>query len=494
MRARARHKHSHPRVVFQRRTPRTLTANKMAAAAVDEPRAHPAMSSSGQSSVPSLHASRPPIRDNLETETSSLQDETVDECLPFLLGEEDLGWRNDHGIPHLDRGRHIKFLHKQLGQLPGPFKAADSSRPWIFYWCLHALTLLGEDVASYRQRLIETVRPMQNLTGGFGGGFGQTSHLATTYATVLALALVGGDAAYEVVDRRSMWRWLSSLKQPDGGFQMCVGGEEDVRGAYCAAVTISLLNLPLDLPSDSPACAAGHTGLFSGLGEWIRRSQTYEGGVSAKSGFEAHGAYAFCALGCLSIIDSPHRSIPGYLDLQRLISWLSSRQYCPEGGFSGRTNKLVDGCYSHWVGGCWPLIEASLSGPQEGFAADSAAVGEAEPESLFSRAALIRYIMCCCQDLSKRGGLRDKPSKYSDAYHTCYVLAGLSSAQHKWTLASARPEAQVLGTDQWVATPYMRGEQIFDESDRVCTTHPVYVIPQHKVESILDYFASKAGF
>jgi protein farnesyltransferase subunit beta len=40
----------------------------------------------------------------------------------------------------------------------------------------------------------------------------------------------------------------------------------------------------------------------------------------------------------------------------------------------------------------------------------------------------------------------------------------------------------------------MTGEQIFDESDRVCTTHPVYVIPQHKAESILDYFASKPGF
>lgn len=105
--------------------------------------------------------------------------------------------------------------------------------------------------------------------------------------------------------------------------------------------------------------------------------------------------------------------------MPRLISWLSSRQYAPEGGFSGRTNKLVDGCYSHWVGGCWPLIEASLSGPQEGFAADSAAVGQAEPESLFSRAALIRYIMCCCQDLSKRGGLRDKPSKYVNIF-CCY--------------------------------------------------------------------------
>lgn len=100
-----------------------------------------------------------------------------------------------------------------------------------------------------------------------------------------------------------------------------------------------------------------------------------------------------------------------YLNLPRLISWLSARQYAPEGGFSGRTNKLVDGCYSHWVGGCWPLIEASLSGPQEGFAAAEAA-SVAKEESLFSRDGLIRYIMCCCQDLTRRGGLRDKPSKY----------------------------------------------------------------------------------
>lgn len=43
-----------------------------------------------------------------------------------------------------------------------------------------------------------------------------------------------------------------------------------------------------------------------------RKGQTHEGGVSAKPGIEAHGAYAFCALGCLSILDSPHRSIPRY--------------------------------------------------------------------------------------------------------------------------------------------------------------------------------------
>jgi protein farnesyltransferase subunit beta len=31
-----------------------------------------------------------------------------------------------------------------------------------------------------------------------------------------------------------------------------------------------------------------------------------------------------------------------------------------EGGFQGRTNKLVDGCYSFWVGALLPLIQAVL--------------------------------------------------------------------------------------------------------------------------------------
>ena len=32
-----------------------------------------------------------------------------------------------------------------------------------------------------------------------------------------------------------------------------------------------------------------------------------------------------------------------------------------EGGFQGRTNKLVDGCYSFWQGGVFPLIHMILS-------------------------------------------------------------------------------------------------------------------------------------
>lgn len=101
-----------------------------------------------------------------------------------------------------------------------------------------------------------------------------------------------------------------------------------------------------------------------------------------------------------------------YLDVPRLLSWLSSRQYAPEGGFSGRTNKLVDGCYSHWVGACFPLLQACLNGPAAAAKQDGplACRLPAAPESLFHREGLIRYILCCCQDQT-RGGLRDKPGK-----------------------------------------------------------------------------------
>ena len=147
----------------------------------------------------------------------------------------------------------------------------------------------------------------------------------------------------------------------------------------------------------------------------ISIGQTYEGGIASRPDAEAHGAYAFCALACLSILGKPRVTLPKYLDVPTLISWLSSRQYAPEGGFAGRTNKLVDGCYSHWIGGCWPLLEACLTGSPE---SDEII----HDDSLYSREALTRYILCCGQDTSNRGGLRDKPGMYNSRHHNNHVL------------------------------------------------------------------------
>ncbi|KAK3492286.1 terpenoid cyclases/Protein prenyltransferase [Neurospora hispaniola] len=455
--------------------------------------------------IPDLFKQPSLVKDDLITATSQLQDQTVEHCLPFLTGEDGPLDLNDYGLPKLNRDKHIKFLKQSLGPLPGRFVAVDASRPWYLYWCLSGLTMMGEDVSSYRDSVIETARTMQNESGGFGGGHGQTSHLATTYAVILAIALVGGEEAYDVIDKKAMWKWLCSLKQPDGGFQVCVGGEEDIRGAYIAAVIITLLDLPLDLTPESPAYD-GRSNLLTGLAEYVRSCQTFEGGISSQPNNEAHGAYAFCALACLAILDNPRRIIPSYLDVPRLVSWLSYRQYAPEGGFSGRTNKLVDGCYSHWAGGCFPLIEASLSPSGPGSEKHKTATGlAAAPESLYSREGLIRYILCCCQDQTKRGGLRDKPYKMSDPYHTNYVLSGLSSAQHQWDLDSdplplpngdTTPSLAAVGADSvWNVFPYIdENDQIYEDSDRVRPIHPAYAIPQKNVNAIRAYFQGRSGF
>lgn len=253
--------------------------------------------------------------------------------------------------------------------------------------------------------IIKTYRPLQNVTGGFGGGQGHSSHLAGTYAAILALAIVGGKEVYNLVNRRALWKWLGQLKQSNGGFQVCEDGEEDTRGAYCAMQAITLLDLPWHLPNDSPARSAGMTDFRDGLGRYLSRCQTFEGGIAASpGGNEAHGAYTFCALACLSILGPPNQTIPKFLDLEKLLQWLSARQYAPEGGFAGRTNKLVDGCYSHWIGGCWPLVEGAL---QESYELPSAQISP-QPR-IFSAEALTRYILSCAQ--APNGGLRDKPSK-----------------------------------------------------------------------------------
>jgi len=179
--------------------------------------------------IPDLFTTPPPLRDLLNTQTSQTQEETIQECLPFLTGTKRWIAYNDHGIPPLDRKRHIAFLHKSLGKLPAPYVTADASRPWMFYWALTGLSTMGEDVSGYRERVIATIRPIQNITGGFGGGHGQMSHLAPTYAIVLSLSIVGGREALDLIDRKAMWKWLGELKQPGGGFQMSVGGEEDIR-------------------------------------------------------------------------------------------------------------------------------------------------------------------------------------------------------------------------------------------------------------------------
>lgn len=60
--------------------------------------------------------------------------------------------------------------------------------------------------------------------------------------------------------------------------------------------------------------------------------------------------------------------------------------------------------------------------------AEAVADATAPPNPLFNTRALQLWILRGCQQL--KGGLRDKPGKSPDYYHTCYCLSGLTAAQH----------------------------------------------------------------
>lgn len=101
--------------------------------------------------VPTTFLHPPIIQDSLETQSSKLEFETIQECLPGLTSVHP-ALANSYGLPKLLREDHVDFLEEALKTYPPPFVAMDASRPWILYWSLAGLTLLGEDVFKYRNR------------------------------------------------------------------------------------------------------------------------------------------------------------------------------------------------------------------------------------------------------------------------------------------------------------------------------------------------------
>ena len=237
------------------------------------------------------------------------------------------------------------------------------------------------------------------------------------------------------------------------------------RGIYCLLVVACLLNVL------TPE-------LVAGTAAFIASCQTYEGGFASASHpyfpaapsasasapppspspvsclpsprpnlGEAHGGYTSCALAAWVLLEPLLPAAPAAerprIDAKRLLRWLVGMQggAMELGGFRGRTNKLVDGCYSWWVGGAFALLEAlGVSGyghpageaeqPQQQSphqdAGDEAwddvdgacfvpgvvwsRLSARAADSMFNRKALQEYVLLAGQHPA--GGLRDKPPKY----------------------------------------------------------------------------------
>mmetsp|Transcript_51191 Transcript_51191/g.164400 ORF Transcript_51191/g.164400 Transcript_51191/m.164400 type:complete len:164 (-) Transcript_51191:98-589(-) len=131
-----------------------------------------------------------------------------------------------------------------------------------------------------------------------------------------------------------------------------------------------------------------------------------------------------------------------------------------EGGFSGRTNKLVDSCYSFWQGAVFPLLH-------EAFRQEGQDVALPSKHLWFSPRPLQTYVFLACQH--EKGGLRDKPGKSADFYHTCYSLSGISVSQY-----SVEGHSVVVGD----------GSNLLERSDAF------YNVLLEKAERKTGYFAS----
>ncbi|KAJ2357142.1 CAAX farnesyltransferase (FTase) subunit beta, partial [Coemansia sp. RSA 2611] len=185
-----------------------------------------------------------------ETETSVAQAEVEDLVGDIYLNFVEAGTLAqgggaiDDSRHKLLRAKHEQFIHDAINGLPSSFTLLDASQPWFSFWCLNSLEILGCNISQQlRSRVIDKLSRLQCPGGGFCGGSGQLPHLAGSYGAIMALVLVGGNAAYETIDRPGMYSWLMSMKCPDGAFTMHAGGEVDVRGIYCALVIASLLNI-----------------------------------------------------------------------------------------------------------------------------------------------------------------------------------------------------------------------------------------------------------
>lgn len=405
----------------------------------------------------------------------------------------------------LQRDEHIIYLNEGLKQLGPSFVALDSSRPWLCYWIIHSMALLGESLDyQLENNAIDFLNRCQDPNGGFGGGPGQMPHLATTYAAVNSIVTLGGQKALSSINRDKLYNFLLRMKDPSGAFRMHDAGEIDVRACYTAISVASILNILDDE-------------LVRGVGNFILSCQTYEGGIAGEPGSEAHGGYTFCGLATMILINEVN-----HLDLAGLIDWVVFRQGV-ECGFQGRANKLVDGCYSFWQGGVLALLQRidlvsgdrlslfdsgeedstgnSTSEGEDTDGISSAAeetchfkngeqqdtscsvndtssshtrsLGNVELEPLFHSLALQQYILLCSQ--LENGGFRDKPGKPRDFYHTCYCLSGLSVCQHSCSKDYDSPSlpGQVLG-------PY---------SNLLEPVHPLYNVVLKQYREVREFFS-----
>ena len=375
---------------------------------------------------------------------------------------------------------HYNYAKKLITSLPAGYSSLDSGFPWFIYWITNIINICKDNYdLSYDQKMqfVQMLKELQHEEGGFRGSPRGFSHLVATYAAIESIVNLGIPEAYDIVDIPKMKNFLLKMKNNNfdvdkkpsytdkngvylitrdvdgdfisyhtafpGTFQNHINGESDLRSTYCALITASVLNLINwnDISNDP---------LTKGVVENIKNCQTFEGGLGPEPYCEAHGGYSYCGIASLVLLNKLYE-----IDVNSFVRWLVSRQMSKEGGFNGRTNKLVDSCYSFWQGSIFNMLymaDKNLSN---------------DMELLYDQLSLQAYIIFACQNT--HGGLVDKPGKYPDLFHTNYASAGLALSQ----------ECQIENCNVALSTDL---DKIFEK------INPIYCSPDEKVKKAIKYY------
>ena len=293
----------------------------------------------------------------------------------------------------IQRIKHRDFLISMIRGLPHQFEALCYEEPWLPYWFMNSMHVLKlEKIGGFKvfdETSINYLKKRISDDGGYSSSPEQLGNTVLTYTAINALAIIGSESGFRTIDRKSIYKFLLSLKHEDGTFGTEDGSNSDVRSTYCAISVASLLNIL------TPE-------LERGVVDFIVKCQGYDGGFAPNPNCETHGGYGFCALAALSILGAMNR-----ININKAINWCAMRQMPFSGGFNGRTNKLVDTCYTWWVGSMCRILADEENIP-----------------SFWNEEGISKWVLTICQD--DKGGCYDKPGKKPDLFHTMYGLTGLS--------------------------------------------------------------------
>lgn len=215
----------------------------------------------------------------------------------------------DATLPIIYRTEHIRYIEAAIRNLSSAYQCLDSSRAWLVYWILNSAQLLGHRLNDeLLDHIVNFLIQCRSPEGGFGGGPGQSPHLAPTYAAINSLCIIGTERAFHAIDRKTLLPFLWSVREPNGAFRLHVDGETDIRGVYCAVAVARLSHFSVE----------DMTKLFSGTVNWISSCQTYEGGIGGAPDLEAHGGYTFCGIAALALLGST-----GTCNLKKLLVRIS---------------------------------------------------------------------------------------------------------------------------------------------------------------------------